>query len=153
MLHKTVLSAVAASILATTSVFAQIPPGANAPIAPPTSGDLRSGDGMRHRVRELHDRLGISPAQQPQWDALIGTLRDNAAAMRASPAVQAVRSGQLDAVQALRAAADVARQRADAMQRTIAPLEALYAVMSPEQRRMADTDLVEFLHAGGPHRG
>ncbi len=96
---------------------------------------------MQHRLTEVHDRLGITPAQQPQWDALVGTLRDNAVAMRANPAVQAIRSGRLDAVQEMRAAADLARQRADAMQRTLPAVEALYAVLSPEQRQMADQEV------------
>jgi Spy/CpxP family protein refolding chaperone len=149
MMKRTVLSAVAASIVATSSVFAQGTPDAGAP-AP--RGDYRPAGPMQHRLREVHDQLGITQAQQPQWEALVGTLRDNAAAMRADPAVQAIRSGRLDAVQELRAAADLARQRADAMQRTLPAVEALYAVLSPEQRQVADRE-ISHLVQGGHHRG
>lgn len=150
MSNRTILAAVAASILATTSVFAQTPADPSA--APAARSDYRGAGRMQHRLTEVHDRLGITPAQQPQWDALVGTLRDNAVAMRANPAVQAIRSGRLDAVQEMRAAADLARQRADAMQRTLPAVEALYAVLSPEQRQMADQEVNRMIHHGH-HRG
>lgn len=153
MFKRTVLSAVAASILATTTVFAQVAPDATAPAPRAARGDLHRAEWMQHRLREAHERLGITAAQQPQWDALVGTLRDNAMSMRANPAAQAIRSGRLDAIQELRAAADLARQRADAMQRTIPAVEALYAVLSPEQRQTADREINRMVHRGGHRHG
>lgn len=148
MMNRTVLAAVAASILATSSVFAQPVPGAGTLPAPQASTDQRPDGRMQHRVAEAHDRLGITPAQQPQWDALVGTLRDNAAAMRADPAVQQLRDDHLDGLQKLRAAAEIASQRADAMQRTVPVVEALYAVLSPEQRQLADREIDRLTHHG-----
>jgi hypothetical protein len=107
---------------------------------------------MRQRLTEAHDRLGITPAQQPQWDALVATMRENAQSMRANPAVQALRSGNIDGVQQVRAAAEVARQRADGLQRLASATEALYAVLSPEQRQIADRDIARIMHRD-QHRG
>ncbi len=86
------------------------------------------------------------PAQQPQWDAVVATLRENAQSMRASPALQALRSGQLNAVQALRASADLAQQRADNMARLVPAVDALYASLSPPQRQEADQVMQRFVH-------
>ncbi len=82
---------------------------------------------------------------------MVGALRENVAAMRANPARQAVRSGRLDGVQELHALSDLARQRADAMQRLIPPVEALYAVLSPEQRQVADQAMQRLMRRGGAH--
>lgn len=73
--------------------------------------------------------------------------------MRANPAVAAVRSGNLNAVQEIYAAADVAHARADALQRMIPSIEALYASLSPEQQHTADQVLAQTMHAGQGRRG
>ncbi len=140
--------AASAVLLSAAPVLAQPVPETSAPQA---AGPMRGR--MQHRLQALHDRLGITPAQQPQWDAVMATLRENMQALRASPAVQAMRSGQLTGVQALRAGADVARQRADGMQRMIPPVESLYGTLSPEQRQVADREIGKMLHLGGPRRG
>ncbi len=104
---------------------------------------------MRERLQKIHDRLAITPAQEPKWDAVVAMLRENAQAMRANPASTALRGGKLTAVEDLRAAADVAHARADALQRMIPPVEALYASLSPDQRHAADETLSRAMR-GGP---
>jgi protein CpxP len=108
---------------------------------------------MRERLQQVHDRLAITPAQQPQWDAVVAALRENAQSMRANPATAAIRGGHLTAVQDLHAASDLAHARADALQRMISPVEALYATLSPEQQRTADETLAKAMHAGKGRRG
>ena len=120
-----------------------------------TQGDV--GGKLQHRLQVAHDRLGITPAQQPQWDTVVATLRDNMREMRASPAVQAIRSGQLNGAPAVRAAADAAKLRADAMQRMVPAVDGLYTVLSPEQRQVADREIGHMMHRGehghGPRPG
>lgn len=108
---------------------------------------------MRERLQQIHDRLAITPAQEPKWDAVVATLRDNAEAMRANPAGSALRGGKLTAVQDLRAAADLARARGDALQRMIPPVDAFYATLSPDQQRAADETLGRAMRAGPKHDG
>jgi protein CpxP len=131
------------ALLVATPVFAQPAPESTAP----------RGGHLRERLQQVHDRLAITPAQQPQWDAVVLALRDNAQSMRANPAAAAIRSGHLTAVQDLHAAADLAHARVDALQRMIPPVEALYATLSPEQQRMADETLAKAMHAGKGRRG
>ena len=140
MLYRFVLPL---ALLVATPVFAQTAPDSTAP---------RIGQ-MRERLQQVHDRLAITPAQQPQWDAVVAVLRDNARSMRANPATAAIRSGHLTAVQELHAASDLAHARADALQRMIPPVEALYATLSPEQQHTADETLAKAMHAGNGRRG
>lgn len=129
------------ALLAATPVFAQTAP------APAAATSVR-GDHMRERLQKIHDRLAITPAQQPQWDAVLAALRENAQAMRANPASAALRTGKLTAVQDLNAAADLARARADGLQRMIPSVEALYASLSPDQQHAADETLARAMHGG-----
>ncbi len=152
MFRRILLPAAAAAVLLSTPVFAQGGPGNPDGYQSAPRGDFGPAQGVQQRIQgrlqKFHDRLGITPAQQPQWDAVAAALRENAQAMRGSPALQAVRSGQLNAVQEMHAFADVARQRADAAQRMIPPVEALYAVLSPQQRQAADQALNQMMHRG-----
>ena len=136
------------AMLAATPVFAQSAPAPEASAAAPARSNA-----MRDRLQQVHDRLGITPAQQPQWDAVVAALRDNAVALRANPAGAAVRSGSLDAVAELRAASDLARARADALARMVPPVEALYASLSPEQQHTADQVLDQAMHGRRAKRG
>lgn len=153
MLKRFGLSLVASAVLLSSPVFAQAAFAQAVPAvaAPPAAASGEQGDWMQRRLQAAHDRLGITPAQQPQWDSVVATLRDNARAMRASPAVQAIRSGQLNGAQAVRAAADAARVRADAMQRMVPAVEGLYGVLSPEQRQVADREIQHMMHRGPRH--
>lgn len=156
MIKRILLPTAAAAMLLSGPVFAQPGPGGPGGYQAAPNGDFGPERGIQRRLQGLHDRLGISPAQQPQWDAVVGTLRENAQAMRGSPALQAVRSGRLNAVQELQALSDLARQRADAMQRLIPAVDALYAALSPEQRQVADQALQRLVHRGdhwGGHWG
>ena len=157
MFRRFIAPAAALAVLASAPVFAQPAPapdtGYQSPAQSSSRGPAHDQRRIGARVQKLHDRLGITAAQQPQWDAVVAAMRDNAAAMRANPAVQAIRRGKLNAVQELNAAADVAHARADALQRMIPTVEALYASLSPEQQRTADQALDRMMHAGGHHRG
>lgn len=150
-------------LLAGTPAFAQTAAATDAPVAaapdsvaaPDAAPDAAQGHGrggyMRERLQKIHDRLAITPAQEPKWDAVVATLRENAQAMRANPASTGLRGGKLTAVQDLRAAADLAHARADALQRMIPPVDALYAVLSPDQQRAADETLSRAMRGGSRH--
>ncbi|MGI4793274.1 MAG: Spy/CpxP family protein refolding chaperone [Janthinobacterium lividum] len=144
-------------LLAATPAFAQTAAATDAPVAAAPDSAATPGHGrggyMSERLQKIHDRLAITPAQEPKWDAVVATLRENAQAMRANPASTALRGGKLTAVQDLRAAADLARVRADALQRMIPPVDALYATLSPDQQRAADETLSRAMRGGPKHEG
>jgi periplasmic protein CpxP/Spy len=83
-------------------------------------------------IANLHQRLAITPAQEPQFEAFANVLRQNARMMPSGP------SPSLNAVERLRTGIRFAQQDLEGMRRMLPPLQALYAVLSPAQRQAAD---------------
>lgn len=95
---------------------AQMPPGPN----------------VEANIAQLHQRLAIAPAQEPQFASFANVMRENARTMPAAP------PGNPNAVEALRLAIQYGQQDLDGMRRLLPVLQALYASLSPAQRRIAD---------------
>ena len=106
---------------------------------------------MDAHIRTLHDRLRITDAQQPQWDALALAMMANARHMAALHAQFA--NDPQSAPDDLRRYAAITEAHAEDVQRIVAPFDQLYAVMSPDQRKTADETFRQFererLHRAG----
>lgn len=84
-------------------------------------------------IAQLHQRLGISPAQEPRFAAVAEIMRENSrAAARLRPPANS------SAVEALRMAIQYGEQDLAGMRRLLPALQALYASLSPTQQRAAD---------------
>lgn len=84
-------------------------------------------------IAQLHQRLAITPAQEPRFAAVADIMRQNARAAAQLPA-----PANANAVEALRMAIRYGQQDLDGMRRLLPALEALYATLSPAQQRAAD---------------
>jgi periplasmic protein CpxP/Spy len=84
-------------------------------------------------IAALHQRLAITPAQEPQFNGLANVMRQNAQMMPAAPPPTS-----LSAVEGLRLAIRYGQQEIDGMRRMLPALQALYAVLTPAQRQAAD---------------
>ena len=84
-------------------------------------------------IAELRQRLAITPAQEPQFNALANVMRENARMMPAAPPLTT-----LSAVEGLRLAIQYGQQEINSMRRMLPTLQALYATLSPAQRQAAD---------------
>lgn len=91
------------------------------------------GPNVEADIAQLHQRLQITPAQEPQFAAFAAVMRENARAMPAGPP-----PGNPNAVEALRLAIQYGQQDLDGMRRLLPALQTLYASLSPAQRRTAD---------------
>lgn len=91
------------------------------------------GPNVETNLAQLHQRLAIVPAQEPLFAAFANIMRENARAMPAAPP-----PGNPNAVEALRLAIHYEQQDLDGMRRLLPALQALYASLSPTQRRTAD---------------
>ena len=84
-------------------------------------------------IAELRQRLAITPAQEPQFNALANVMRENARSMPTAPPPTT-----LSAVEGLRLAIQYGQQEINGMRRMLPALQALYATLSPAQRQAAD---------------
>ena len=98
---------------------------AQAPAAPAPNVDAN--------IVELRQRLEITPAQEPQFNALANIMRQNAQSMPSPPPPT-----NLSAVEGLRIAIQYGQREIDGMRRMLPALQALYAVLTPTQRQAAD---------------
>src|SRR5690348_6773887 len=96
-------------------------------------------------LAQLKTQLNITAAQQPKFDAFAKVIKQNAETMDAAMQ-KAQQSTQQSAVEGLRAAANLTQTEADNLKRLVPALEALYASLSPEQKRTAD----EMFNTGSP---
>lgn len=119
---------------------AQAAPGAAGPQAMQAPAVPR----VERQIASLQRRLRITPAQQPQWDAFTGVMRDNARRQEAAAAARAARPLTLTAPDDLRAHAAAAQAQADGMARLVPAFDALYAALSPDQRAAADQVFQQF---------
>ncbi len=98
---------------------------------------------VERQIASLQRRLRITPAQQPQWDAFTGVMRDNGRRQEAA-AARAARPLTLTAPNDLRAHAAAAQAQADSMARLVPAFDAPYAALSPDQRAAADQVFRQF---------
>ena len=84
-------------------------------------------------IAQLRQRLQITPAQEPRFEALANVMRQNARMMPDAPP-----PASPNPVQALRFAIQAGEQELAGLKRMLPALEALYASLSPIQQRTAD---------------
>jgi hypothetical protein len=137
------------------SAFAAVaaPPGAGDPTAARPSATAPNGHAtteprsdvgrgtearIDQRITDLHTRLLISSAQQPQWDRFSDVMRENArdTDQNFQHRVQAM-SG-MTAAENMQSYAKVTAEYAQHMQKLVPSFQALYDTMSDSQKRTAD---------------
>jgi LTXXQ motif family protein len=126
----------AAKPLPAHEILAQASPPATTEAAPaPAEADAA----VEARIKELHNRLHITAAQQTQWDNLVQVMRDNAKAMIDLQKQRAKDVKSMTAVEAVKSYAAVIEAHEAGMSKFLPAFEALYDVMSDAQKKMADS--------------
>lgn len=87
-------------------------------------------------ISQLHQKLQIASAQEPQFNALAAVMRDNARSMPSSPPPRAANPTAIDD---LRTYIQFSEQELAGLKRLLPALDALYASLSPAQKKTADT--------------
>lgn len=91
------------------------------------------------RIKDLHTKLHITAAQQPQWDALALVMRDNAQAMVDLEKNRTADSQSMNAVAVVKSYESVIEAHEDGMKKFVPPFEVLYNSMSDAQKKTADS--------------
>jgi hypothetical protein len=86
-------------------------------------------------ISELHQRLQITPAQEAQFGAVANVMRDNARAEASAPQQPPANE---TAVDDLRAYIKYSELELTGLKKMLPALEALYASLSPAQKKAAD---------------
>lgn len=123
------------------------PPPAGTPPAPPPGAPSadQAARGVERQIASLHRRLHITTEQQPRWDAVAQAMRDEAATVNALVAGRVKTEGPVNAVEDLRQYQHLAEAHAEALRKLVPAFAALYASLTPEQQKIADS-------AFHPHR-
>jgi periplasmic protein CpxP/Spy len=107
-------------------------------------------DRVETRIKQLHDQLKITMAQEPQFGAVAQAMRDDAKAMQSAIEQRRQTRSTATAVDELRSYQQVTETHVAGLQKLIPAFQALYDTMSPEQKKTADA---AFQHQGrGGHR-
>lgn len=95
-------------------------------------------DHIEGRIAFLHTELGITDAQQPQWNAFADALRRQADAMQGMQARMMQGGTPTNWPDRLSRHEQMLSARLDAIKAIEAPARALYGVLSPDQKSRAD---------------
>lgn len=95
-------------------------------------------EAVEARIKELHNRLHITAAQQNQWDNLVQVMRDNAKTMYDLEQQRKEEAGSMTAVDAVKSYQEVIEAHEAGMAKFIPAFQALYDSMSPAQKKTAD---------------
>ena len=86
-------------------------------------------------IAELRKKLQITPAQEPQFNAVAAVMRDNARLEASAPQQPPANASAVDD---LRAYIKYGELELTGLKKMLPPLEALYATLSPAQKKAAD---------------
>lgn len=108
-----------------------------------TSGKASKTDRVEVRIKELHAKLKIIPAQEELWNKVTQVMRDDAKTMEALIKARSEKESTMTAVDDLKSYSAIAEAHADYLKKFIPVFEPLYAGMSDAQKKSAD---ISFRH-------
>ena len=141
---------VAATVSAQAMMLAQATPAVAAinPAPAPTS-KAKAVDADEARIRDLHAKLKITPAQENLWSNVTAVMRDNAKTMEPLRKARYDKAPTMTAVEDFTSYAEIADAHADGIKRFVPAFTALYDSMSDAQKKTTDT---LFRRGEGPRR-
>ncbi|MGO8916907.1 MAG: Spy/CpxP family protein refolding chaperone [Stellaceae bacterium] len=95
-------------------------------------------DPIRARIKYLHDRLRITPAQEPLWATVAQVMRDNTTAVAPLLRERLQSAEKGNAVDTLGAYEKLGEAQLDGLKKFTTAFEALYAGLSNDQKKIAD---------------
>jgi hypothetical protein len=115
---------------------------ANASMPPATTEPapmVAKADPVEARIKELHNKLHITAAQQVQWNNLVEVMRANAKTMMDLQKQRGQDAKSMTAVDAVKSYAAVIEAHEVGMSKFVPAFQALYDDMSDAQKKVADS--------------
>jgi hypothetical protein len=112
------------------------------------AGDKHQDDRVEVRIKEMHDKLKITAAQEEQWAKVEQTMREDAKVMDELTQTRADHAKDMTAIDDLKSYGEIAAAHADGIKKLTPVFAALYDTMSDAQKKDADA---LFRHGGHKH--
>lgn len=110
----------------------------SAPLLAGAAGRLGHEERTVMRVKQMHDRLMITEAQEPQWGKVAQAMNDNAKTLDKLTQARIDQAKEMTAVDDLKSYGEITQAHAEGIQ-TLTPVFAtLYDSMSAPQKKQAD---------------
>jgi len=126
---------VAARAVAAVALAATIALAPNALLAAKHSTE----DRVEMRIKDMHAKLSITPAQEEQWGKVAEVMRDNAKSMDALTTARHEHARTMTAVDDLTSYGEITAAHAEGIKKLTPVFATLYADMSDAQKTQADT--------------
>lgn len=97
-----------------------------------------SEDRAEARIKDMHAKLKITPAQEEQWSKIAQEMRDNAKSMDTLTQARMANAKTMTAVDDLRSYGEIAEAHANGIKKFTPLFETLYSSMSDPQKKLAD---------------
>jgi hypothetical protein len=124
--------------------------------ASPDPGMATAGtapDRVEARIKMLHTKLNITPAQEELWNKVAQAMRDNAKAMEPLIKARSEKAPTMTAIDDLKSYSEIADAHADGLKKFIQAFEPLYAAMSDAQKKSADKLFRQHAHMKAKAKG
>ena len=105
---------------------------------PASAGKGSAEDRVEARIKDMHAKLKITPAQAPQWDKVAQVMRDNAKSLDALTQARFEHAKTMTAVDDLKSYGAITDAHADGIKKFTAVFATLYTGMSDAQKKEAD---------------
>jgi periplasmic protein CpxP/Spy len=103
-----------------------------------TSAKASKVDRIEARIKDLHAKLKITPAQEDLWNKVTQVMRDNAKTMDTLNQARYEKATTMNAVEDLKSYSEIAQAHADQLKNFVPVFEELYASMSDDQKKDAN---------------
>jgi periplasmic protein CpxP/Spy len=113
-------------------------PAATAPTEPAPAAQESIEVRVENYIKQLHDDLHITPAQEAEWKRYAAVMRQNARDMQRAFMRRTQQIGSMNAVASLKSYEGLAEAHVQRLKRLIPAFEKLYAAMPAPQKKLAD---------------
>ena len=109
------------------------------------TGEVFAADKVAHedraelRIKDMHAKLNITPAEEAQWAKVAEVMRDNGKTMDTLTQARVEHDKDMTAVDDLKSYGELADAHAEGVKKLIPLFAALYASMSDVQKKEADS--------------
>lgn len=154
-MKRTLVALAACGVLSPVFAQSSAPAAASAPAvqsAASAPAATKREARTEERIAQLHSSLKITPQQEEQWSKFADVMRENGRTMADLYRQRISQRDTMSALDDMKQYEQITQANADGTKRLVEAFEPLYASLSPEQKKLADTSFREEGHNARHHR-